>query len=521
MTLAEIADFVCSKVGQLDATSQGLCRDYANRRYEMIYDTENWQDTLAFGVGSTTVDSEYLAIPDTLERVLSIRYDSGNKRLWLEKVDVPFLLETDPTIFERSGTPKYYAEERVSDVNSIRLAPTPDEVVEVDFWGKKVFAPLVEDDDSPIIRNIDNCLIAYVQGDMLQRMRQYTKAKECVEEAGTLLELMRKDEKEQSNLPRRSKNITVYGDSLEEMTDAVCCRVGDYSAPAQIMIKDFLRRSYLDLWDSQMWLESLVMVKVPREQSEVILPEYVDRVIACRGNSELAELVPADQSLFFGVAPQIFEQSGSPVNFSIMTPSAVAVLPVNNEQMMLVSTSEFDLSDVFVRGETGGVEVSETITLTGLTPVPTFNTYDLPMTIAKGLTSGYITVTGRVSGTFLVRLFENERERKHSRLWLIPRPGDIDGTTCLVLGKRKIRPLLTNEDTPLLRGIGNVLIALATSKMWSKMGNDKAAVTSGEEAKGSLQVMINRETQQTANAPRILPYVEGIPSYDYCCKGHW
>jgi hypothetical protein len=511
MTFDDLRAQVCSKVGQIDSTSLSLCGDYLNSRYQMIYDSENWQDTLDFATAPTVIGESVIAIPDALERVVSVRYG----QTWLEEVDIPFLLELGVDLTQ-TGTPKYYTE--YGGGHSIKLFPVPDAAITVTFFGKKTFARLSLG-DSPIIRNIDNCLLAFTQGDMLQRARQYAKAKECVEEAGALLEQLRKLEKAQSNLPRRSKNITVRGDSLEEMTDAVSCRVGDYSAPSQIMIKEYLRRNYIDIYDSHLWPESTVIARMQRDGSEVVLPEYFGDVVSVRQNVGLPELEISDQNYFFGIDPQVFERSGSPVSYAKLTPVGVAVLPpfgADREQLTFVSSDATDKSDIFIRFEVNGIELSETVTLNGTTPVFSVNLVDTPLTVAKGLTAGYVDVTTRITSTFLVRLGADERELKHIRLWLVPTPVDSDGTECLILGKRRIKPLLTNEDTPILSGLGNVLIFMATADFLSRAGDEKSALAATQKATSSLQLLIDRATKQSAYEPRVIPYAEGS-----ACDFNW
>ncbi len=538
MTFDELANFVCGKVNQVDSTSTAICKTFINARYRMIYDTENWKDSIATLASAATIGEPLIDFPGTfLERLITIQVLPPNGvstpfGKTLESVDRQFISESFPALDNpdttlSQGEPKYYTEffDQDDSTRKIRVYPTPDKGYIYHLHGKALFVPLSIGADTPILRNIDNCLIAFVQGDMLQRARQYGKAEALFTEAAAHLDLMRKVEKENSNLPRRSKNITVSGDSLAELVDAVCCRIGDYAAPTQIVVREFLRRKYQDLYDSNLWLESTVMARVDRDGSEVILPEYVDRIIAIRGNSSLSELVPTEASTYFGISPDVFEQSGSPVGFTILTPSAVATLPVGTEQMRFVSSDATDKSEVFIRGEAGGVEVSETVTLNGTADVFTYNVYDMPMTIAKQVTAGDVTVYGRISALTLVRILAAERERKHIRLWLQPFPDDtIDGTECLVLGKRRIHPFVRDEDTPLLRGIGNVLIAMATSAWFTKIGNDKGAAAASAEAKAAADVLIARETSQTAYQPRIIPFVEtgfGYGGDSLCSKGYW
>lgn len=65
--------------------------------------------------------------------------------------------------------------------------------------GKKRLRPLRNDNDEPQIRGIDNALIAYAEGDMLERQRQFGKAQVKFGEASSLLDVVRDLERGQSS----------------------------------------------------------------------------------------------------------------------------------------------------------------------------------------------------------------------------------------------------------------------------------------------------------------------------------
>ena len=46
MTLAEMADFVCTKVRQTDAAAVAACKTYLRQRAEMIWNDQLWKATL-------------------------------------------------------------------------------------------------------------------------------------------------------------------------------------------------------------------------------------------------------------------------------------------------------------------------------------------------------------------------------------------------------------------------------------------------------------------------------------------
>jgi hypothetical protein len=69
----------------------------------------------------------------------------------------------------------------------IRVLPVPTTQMSFRALVKKKLIPLEDDNDSPELAGIDNCLMAFAQADMLQRGRQYGKAAAVVGEATALL----------------------------------------------------------------------------------------------------------------------------------------------------------------------------------------------------------------------------------------------------------------------------------------------------------------------------------------------
>jgi hypothetical protein len=305
--------------------------------------------------------------------------------------------------------------------------------------------------------------------------------------------------------------LTVSGDSLSEMADAVCFKCGVWNQEAVISAKDFLRRNYQMLWDSELWPESVVMARVNSDGQQIVLPEYFERVLAVRPNDgALYELTPVDVPLYLQVNPQIFAETSDALAYSTLTAVGVNVLPPTNEKLVFVSTSALDKGSIFVRGESLGVEVSETVVLNGTTNVLTANTYDTPLTIAKGITAGTINVTGNTSGAALQTLLPTERERKQMRLWLQPAPGVSEAA--LIIGKRRIKPLVSDEDTPMVRKSANALIAAASADLLEQIGKDSKSAR--ERALAALQVLKDGELRQNARQPRVIPFVEPMAYAD-------
>jgi hypothetical protein len=100
MTLSDIASLVCDKVGKTDAASLALCKKFVARRYVMIHDSELWTDALLTVALST--DQPQITMPRNVDRVLAVRSGTDTN---LEPNQIQQYYRTDPSIFERSGSP--------------------------------------------------------------------------------------------------------------------------------------------------------------------------------------------------------------------------------------------------------------------------------------------------------------------------------------------------------------------------------------------------------------------------------
>jgi hypothetical protein len=103
VNLGEMADLVCDKIGKSDATSLALCKRFIDRRYQLIYDSALWRDTL--DIRSVETDQPYVWFDSDVGRVLAIRSGSDTEMSYGES---SHLFRTDPSIFERTGTPVHF-----------------------------------------------------------------------------------------------------------------------------------------------------------------------------------------------------------------------------------------------------------------------------------------------------------------------------------------------------------------------------------------------------------------------------
>jgi hypothetical protein len=448
-------------------------------------------------------------------------------------VDSTFLIESEPGIFEDRGYVKYFEDIGNRQQRQIRLYPIPDWGVTLLFFGKMLCPGLVASTDVVAIRNIDPALIAYAYADMLQRIRQYGKADIKRKEALDLETSAWNLEKQQANLPRRTKATTVAGNSLGEMTDAVCTICGQWTPDYRLIIREFLRRNYQALYDVFLWPESLIVVRVPYTTEQVIMPAYIDKVLGIRGTNDM-RMFPADAGLILDITPWAFEAIGTPVSYTTLTPVAVSTMPSVTAQLIFQSTNNSDRTKIAVRGEilSIGQELEEQVILNGTSQVSTRYSYDIPLTIAKEITFGDVSVNLNIPAfTSLEVLPSYVRELKHQRFWFLPPPdnsglssaggGGSSTFTALVLGKRAIRPLLTDQDTPIITGVQQVLIAAAAADLFQKLEKPDLATVQQQKASASTEVLKAKNTDQAASSPRFVPAIEPHPYYFETSCGKW
>jgi hypothetical protein len=283
MTLAEYADFICGKLGKSDEASVTLAKGFVRARWKMIWDSALWTESKVLASVSVTAGQTISIAPDTIERILAIRWNT-NRNLWPVSSETVF--DFDSEAWDRSGGPMRFVilQPAVSGPSSgnpnltisgtddddasagkrakivveseagttfeftttiptvaasplnlsilsglrwiisftkevtegtitvsmapggvgillgsqteatrrprFRLLETPSTAGAVLLLGKRKANLLTEDQDAPLLQNVDNALIAFATSDMLERMRQYSKAKLKVEEAAAQMKIL-------------------------------------------------------------------------------------------------------------------------------------------------------------------------------------------------------------------------------------------------------------------------------------------------------------------------------------------
>ena len=206
MKKAAIAPFVANKMQKSDSATLDIIKNFVDRRYEMIWDTTLWRQTLATTTYTVAVDTEDLTLNSTVDFPVSARWND----LEIIPMDYQAVFQIDPTLFNDSGSvTNFIVLPRDSSGNSrIKLLRKPNEEKSLLVLGKqKITAdgntwttssststdvlPQMADTGEPVINGIENALLAFVEGDTLEHMRQYGKAQIKFQEASGQLTVAR------------------------------------------------------------------------------------------------------------------------------------------------------------------------------------------------------------------------------------------------------------------------------------------------------------------------------------------
>ncbi len=242
MTPSQIAQAACDKLSFSDTATVALAKKFCVRRYSMIWDSCLWNDTL--GVISKAVSngdeiikldsyvtSTYTAFAANnmyLDVPVAVRFTVTGET---DGIEIPAaewqsFFQLDPNVWNnvdsRKSTPNNFVNlsRLVNDgtttygdsgIPQIKLVPTPNQDGTLFVLGKRQ-SPIrqfgenttINNDQAFEIRGIENALMAFTEGDLLEYSRQYGKAQakfgEAAAHVGTMKDMERGQQQQISRI---------------------------------------------------------------------------------------------------------------------------------------------------------------------------------------------------------------------------------------------------------------------------------------------------------------------------------
>lgn len=211
MTLADIKEYCAGKLGLDDVHTKDQAGVYARNRWRMLWNNQLWRQTRHVDTISVPAGTQEITLPVEFEFALAVRW--GDSRLLTATLDIS-ALAMDPAGWSLPGAVMGFSlMPRTSEGRArIRLHRVPDQAGTLLVIGKRTCIELVADTDTPLLTGADECLCAFVMGDLYQWMRQLGKAQVFFQEANALLAKMVEIETAQ---PTESRQLTPEVQQLE------------------------------------------------------------------------------------------------------------------------------------------------------------------------------------------------------------------------------------------------------------------------------------------------------------------
>lgn len=184
MTITEIANHVCGKIGRTDSEAVAKAKAYAKAAAAMLWQRHLWKQSKYIGTASVAAGNAIVVMPPEIQEVLAMRWGDADT---LRQLDMETLLQLNPQDFEREDRPGLYdrlginAEGRAE----IRLFSVPTEAGTLLVLGKRP-APTLADSDTCRLPAADQMLLCLCEAEMLEWQRQYAKGQAKQQEAWTL-----------------------------------------------------------------------------------------------------------------------------------------------------------------------------------------------------------------------------------------------------------------------------------------------------------------------------------------------
>lgn len=308
--------------------------------------------------------------------------------------------------------------------------------------------------------------------------------------------------------------------TLAEYVDLVCQKCRRNDNPTREEAKTYIRNKYRTIYESKPWRDVSGVIGVPITTADgpvVILPQIIDRVIACRWS----DTIPLPHSSLYEIMeinPHRFDEIGDPLSFSIISPSGVAVPPLGQKirATTSASTPEFKIS---LHGAYNGDKVSELINMTGNATVESFHRYDEIYSLSIGSRQSDIEIKRADDGMQMLFLNTWENERKHQRIHFGSTPQNA--TTALILHKRDFQPLVDDSSAPEIAGIETALEEFAMYDMRQAERQYSMAQQHLQAASAAVMGMADLERHQSAYKVKIIPWAGFGTTTSLPGKGYW
>ena len=244
---------------------------------------------------------------------------------------------------------------------------------------------------------------------------------------------------------------------------------------------------------------------------EMVCPQKFETILGVSYNEQ--NLLPTQLITQFMTNPDSFKADADSAQFSVIDSSGINFNPNYGAIEFMSSDSADNGKQITIVGELAGQELTmqkETVTLSS--SVLTNESWSAIHSLSKETTTGYVQVRNplKTSDYFFWPEWENVSKFQRVKFFERPRYDAASPVNLYIVGKKKIQPMVSDYDTPMVAGIDNVLIHFATGDMLKRSRQFGKAQLEIQQANGLMQVARDQENNQSAKEVRLIPDVYGM-----------
>jgi len=244
---------------------------------------------------------------------------------------------------------------------------------------------------------------------------------------------------------------------------------------------------------------------------EMVCPQKFETILGVSYNEQ--NLLPTQLITQFMTNPDSFKADADSAQFSVIDSSGINFNPNYGAIEFMSSDSSDNGKQITIVGELAGQELTmqkETVTLSS--SVLTNESWSAIHSLSKETTTGYVQVRNplKTSDYFFWPEWENVSKFQRVKFFERPRYDASSPVNLYIVGKKKIQPMVSDYDTPMVAGIDNVLIHFATGDMLKRSRQFGKAQLEIQQANGLMQVARDQENNQSAKEVRLIPDVYGM-----------
>ncbi len=244
---------------------------------------------------------------------------------------------------------------------------------------------------------------------------------------------------------------------------------------------------------------------------EMVCPQQFETILGVSYNQ--ANLLPTELITQFMTNPDSFKSDANSAQFSVIDSSGINFDPAYGAIQFMSSDSSDNGKKITIVGELAGQELTmqkETVTLAS--SVTTTESWSAIHSLSKETTTGYVQVRNPLvpSDFFFWPEWENVSKFQRVKFFERPKYDAASPVNLYIVGKKKIRPMVSDYDTAMISGIDNVLIHFATGDMLKRSRQFGKAQLEIQQANSLMQVARDQENNQSAKEVRLIPDAYGM-----------